>query len=354
MPNAAEPAPKGVPAGKEKQWEEVYKSAFAKAKKDGKSDKEAESTAFAEAWGVVNKEKKSAVTGKRELRVMGNCELRATTGDGAPGISGYASVWDSPYEIPGFFGPGFMEQVRKGAFQRALSEGQDVRALFNHDPNQVLGRTSNGTLRLTEDERGLRYEIDLPDTTWGRDIHKLVQRGDIRESSFGFIVRGEEWIQEKGQPDQRILTDVDLFDVSPVTFPASGATSVTARSLWPDGAPEKIESRAVTKKEKDGDHPASHYLVVEDPQEPSTWHLRVKGTDGKPDHGLMGAAWAALHGGYRGNKYEGPNKQEAIDKLKALYKSEGMETPSENSSATEAEDASARKEQQLAEATKDF
>jgi len=70
------------------------------------------------------------------------------------------------------------------------------------------------------------------------------------------------------------------------------------------------------------------YLVVEDKKKSTTWHLQVK-VDGKPDHRLMGAAWAALHGGYRGNKYEGPNKQEAIKKLKALYKSEKMTTPGE-------------------------
>lgn len=86
----------------------------------------------------------------------------------------------------------------------------------------------------------------------------------------------------------------------------------------------------VTKKEADGEHPAGHYLVVEDPQQASTWHLRVKTPDGKPDHGLMGAAWAALHEGYRGNRYEGPGKEEAIRKLKALYKDEGMDMPGMN------------------------
>ncbi len=86
--------------------------------------------------------------------------------------------------------------------------------------------------------------------------------------------------------------------------------------------------KAVTKREIDGDHPASHYLVVEDPQKPSTWHLRVRDASGKLDHNLMGAAWAALHGGYRGNRYEGPQAAEALRKLKALYASEDMETPS--------------------------
>ena len=88
-----------------------------------------------------------------------------------------------------------------------------------------------------------------------------------------------------------------------------------------------MELRAVTKSEQDGDHPAGHYLVVEDPEKPDTWYLRAKDINGKPDHGLMGAAWAALHGEFRGNKYEGPQKAEATSKLKALYKSVGLIVP---------------------------
>jgi len=90
---------------------------------------------------------------------------------------------------------------------------------------------------------------------------------------------------------------------------------------------ELTEAFKVDKTEADGMHPSRHYLVVEDAGKPSTWHLRVKGTDGKPDHRLMGAAWAALHGGYRGNVYSGPNKEQAISKLTALYKREGLPTP---------------------------
>jgi hypothetical protein len=92
-------------------------------------------------------------------------------------------------------------------------------------------------------------------------------------------------------------------------------------------------SEEITKSEGDGQHPCGHYLVCEDGQKSSTWHLRVKDKDGKPDHTLMGAAWAALHGGYRGNKYEGPGKDEAVKKLKALYESEKMELPSGGSDA---------------------
>lgn len=83
----------------------------------------------------------------------------------------------------------------------------------------------------------------------------------------------------------------------------------------------------VTKTEGDGAHPAAHYLVVENPEQATTWHLRVRGLDGQPDHTLMGAAWAALHGGYRGQKYAGPDAAGALAKLKALYASENMPEP---------------------------
>ena len=118
-----------------------------------------------------------------------------------------------------------------GCFDRALSERQDVRALINHDPNQVLGRFLAGTMRLSVDQVGLRYEIDLPDTATGRDIATLVERGDVSGSSFSFLdvqttyVRGED-----GCPDCRELRDVNVFDVGPVTFPAYEATTTGLRS----------------------------------------------------------------------------------------------------------------------------
>lgn len=92
-----------------------------------------------------------------------------------------------------------------------------------------------------------------------------------------------------------------------------------------------MEAKAVLKQEADGKHPASHYLVVEDPNTVTTWHLLVKDTAGNPDHRLMGAAWAALHGGYRGNRYQGPNKQQAIAKLRRMYAAEDMTPPGEKS-----------------------
>ena len=106
---------------------------------------------------------------------------------------------------------------------------------------------------------------------------------------------------------------------------AADATPVTDRR-YSEGEGGR---RVIQKKEADGEHPASHYLVVEDPGRPQSWHLRVRDVDGKLDHRLMGAAWAALDRGYRGERYEGPHKQEAIAALKRLYQREGMKTPRE-------------------------
>lgn len=141
-------------------------------------------------------------------------------------LAGYAAVFNSLSHDLG----GFREVIRPGAFARALD--MDVRALWNHDSNHVLGRTTSGTLRLREDDHGLYMEVDLPDTTMGRDVYAMVQRGDVDQMSFSFSVNegGDEWRKE-GKQQVRELVDVALYDVSPVTYPAYEATTVSARAL---------------------------------------------------------------------------------------------------------------------------
>ena len=159
----------------------------------------------------------------------------------APKMVGYAAVFDSPSEDLG----GFTETIAPGAFTRALQEKQDVRALFNHDPNKVLGRTKSGTLRLAQDDNGLNIECDMPDTTYARDLMTSLDRGDIDQMSFGFYVVEEKWYDDQGKEtpmwmgSKRVISDVDLFDVSAVTYPAYPATSVEARSKFnfPEGKP---------------------------------------------------------------------------------------------------------------------
>lgn len=125
---------------------------------------------------------------------------------------------------------GFVERVDPGAFTKTISEA-DVLGLYNHDMSAVLGRRSAGTLRLEVDERGLRYEIDLPATTVGRDLAILLERGDISGSSFGFRAVQDDWtVTDQGFP-LRILRETALRDVGPVTAPAYSDSSSALRSL---------------------------------------------------------------------------------------------------------------------------
>jgi HK97 family phage prohead protease len=157
----------------------------------------------------------------------GKLELRAEA-DKPKQILGYGAVFNALSEDLG----GFREIIEPGAFSDVL--GDDVRALLNHDPNLLLGRTTAGTLGLTEDEVGLRYEITPPDTTYANDLIVSIGRKDLDQSSFAFrvAVKGETWKEPtESQPYYlRIIHKfARLFDVSPVTFPAYQATSVALR-----------------------------------------------------------------------------------------------------------------------------
>ncbi len=149
-------------------------------------------------------------------------ELRSDGGKRT--LAGYAAIFQSEADI----GASFREMVMPGAFTETLKK-HDARALFDHDSGRLLGRKSNGTLRLKEDERGLAVEIDLPDTSDGRDIAELVSRGDLDGMSFGFVVTHDEWDETK-TPAVRRIHAVDLHEVSAVTFPAYVDTTLALRS----------------------------------------------------------------------------------------------------------------------------
>lgn len=164
----------------------------------------------------------------KEVRITSK-ELRVKRSeDGTRTISGYAAVFDSWSEDLGWF----REKIAPGAFANAL-KNSDTRALFNHDSNIVLGRQSAGTLRLKEDEKGLFMEVDLPDTQHGRDLDVLIGRGDITQQSFGFTVKRDSWVDDiENEVVERTIEEVgELFDVSPVVFPAYPDTTVAVRSL---------------------------------------------------------------------------------------------------------------------------
>lgn len=140
-------------------------------------------------------------------------------------ISGYAAVFESRSEpIWGMF----TETIKRGAFRKALRSNPDVPLVFNHE-GQPVARTTNGTLVLSEDARGLRIEADLAPTTLGRDLHALIERGDLSQMSFAFTVANDEWVYREGDDlDERTITEMgSLLDTSVVTTPAYRATEVT-------------------------------------------------------------------------------------------------------------------------------
>ncbi|HDR7998391.1 MULTISPECIES: HK97 family phage prohead protease [Bacillus] len=168
-------------------------------------------------------------TEKREL-LSSNLEIREVEG-GLRTIVGYAVKWEMKSVTMGYWRR-FKEQFKRGAFTDSLTQ-DDQLALWSHDYSQVLGRTKNGTLRLFEDEIGLRFELDLADTTLGDDTYKTIKRGDVDGVSFGFQMVKEEW--DESDPDNivRSVTKAKLVEISPVAFPAYPDSQVSARSHDP-------------------------------------------------------------------------------------------------------------------------
>lgn len=165
---------------------------------------------------------------KGERRFTGSCELRAVAPEngGRQRIAGHAAVFNSLSEDLW----GFREKISPGAFKNAL-EKSDIRALLNHDPNFVLGRTKNDTLRVREDETGLAVEIDPPETSWADDLLVSIGRGDISQMSFAFRVGEDAWETVDGINIRTIISFDEIFDVSPVTYPAYPKTDVSLRAM---------------------------------------------------------------------------------------------------------------------------
>lgn len=145
--------------------------------------------------------------------------------NGAPRFRGHAAVFNEETDF------GFMrERVAKGAFAKTIKDKADVRFLFNHDPNTVMARTTAGTLRLSEDDTGLAVEAELDESDV--DVQRLLPKlrnGSVSQMSFGFTVIREQFDEPKGATPLRVLKEVELFDVSPVTFPAYAGTDAGLR-----------------------------------------------------------------------------------------------------------------------------
>lgn len=181
-----------------------------------------------------------------ERRMTPTGEIRVENrADGGKMIVGYGAVFHRTGEAGTEYrlAPDIVERIAPAAFDRALSQKQDVRGLFNHDPNMLLGRSAAGTMRMSADAKGLRYEIDLPDTQVGKDVAASIARGDLTGSSFSFRINGKAGQRfDKGDGvDVRNILDVDLYDVGPVTFPAYEGTTTGMRSGDCDDA---VEARA--------------------------------------------------------------------------------------------------------------
>lgn len=317
----------------------------------------------------------------REFRSFKVRELRAETDGDKRYLSGYAATYNTLSDDLGW---GLRERIIPGAFQRAVSEDQDVRHLINHDPNLVLGRTKAGTTKLTDDSKGLKFRTLMPDTQYARDLFTSVERGDIDECSFGFVAVRTAWIEERDPDNEekmrtiRELHDVDLFDVSTVTYPAYPGTSTAAgRALRADGdavpaefrarahraaaadadcecdCPECLSGdcedcsnedcedpncrcmdraqRAKKKKTKrvDGeDLTADAFLIVGDPEDTSTWKLPWKfSTEEKTKTHLQNAL-------ARFNQLKGVSKEDkdaAWEKLVKLCKEHDIKVSEESS-----------------------
>lgn len=224
--------------------------------------KRAARRALAYAEGVV-----SRIEAENEGRAKGEALSKVETrtnatefevreeGDGMT-FSGYAALFDSPSEpLP------FIERIKPGAFRKSLRSRNDIKFLWNHDAGEILGSTRAKTLKLYEDERGLRVEGTLPNTSRGRDVAELLKRGDVDSMSFGFSVPagGDSWNEDGSE---RTLKSVRLHEVSLVAWPAYTATSGTVAVRGID----KLAERANV----DADALADALLKLEDGQEIST------------------------------------------------------------------------------------
>jgi hypothetical protein len=171
-------------------------------------------------------------------------EFRVSDPDQPTTIQGYAAVFDSPGQ-----GPYWTEELDPHCFDAVMASNPDVRALFNHNPDHVLGRTASGTLDLSIDSRGLAYTISPPDTQLANDLMVSLRRKDITGSSFGFVVARDQWTDNEDGTITRTILEIDqLLDVSPVTYPAYDAANAQARSL-PESMPVEFRSR-IEQREK--------------------------------------------------------------------------------------------------------
>jgi len=174
-------------------------------------------------------------------------EFRVSNPDEPATIQGYASLFNSPYDN-GYW----IESIDAHAFDSVIASNPDCRALWNHNPDHVLGRTTAGTLHLNIDARGLAYVIDPPDTQLANDLMKSMRRKDVTQSSFGFICKRDQWTDNPDGTISRVILEFEqLYDVSPVTYAANPATDSSVRS-FPESMPVEYRAR-IEQRDKPAD-----------------------------------------------------------------------------------------------------
>ena len=210
----------------------------------------------------------------REVRVSSapeRFEIRSNT-DGSRTVSGYFATFNTLSSDLG----GFRERVAKGAFAQSLRDNPDVICYFNHDSNLILGRVSSGTLSVEEDDRGLKFRVTLPQTSYSSDLISLMERGDVAACSFGFSVDGSDgdtWELVDGSLI-RTLVRVRVWEGSIVGVPAYPNTVADLRSC-PVDLRARLTRSAITKTVDGVALPSSSFAYVGDPHDPGTWHLPI-------------------------------------------------------------------------------
>lgn len=174
-------------------------------------------------------------------------EMRMETAeDGNAKVTGAGAVYNKRSLDLG----GFVEIIREGAFTRSLEEGREIKSYFNHDPNQVLGTTeSDPPLNIEDGKRGLNYEVEIPDTSYGRDLRENLKRKNVKGSSFQFKTIEDNWYKDDEGVTVRELVEATLFEVGPVSDPAYLVANSELRTL--QDKKSEFESRDAEIKQKE-------------------------------------------------------------------------------------------------------
>jgi Escherichia/Staphylococcus phage prohead protease len=205
---------------------------------------------------------------RRTLPEIPELVTRADASEEVIRITGYGAVVNKPYKVWGV-----TEVVAPGAFTKTLQENPDIRAMFNHDPNFLLGRTKSGTMDVTEDDRGLKYEIRAdPQDPQAVSVARKIARKDVDGSSMAFFVHKDTWETDKqGRPTKRTIQEVELIETGPVTMPASPSTTAKIKRAAQSVLREDITTFLMVMRSAGFELTEAELTLLEEP-EPAKSH----------------------------------------------------------------------------------